>query len=103
MTAAGEILHCSETENAELLWCARGAGPGNILSGIWIRLLVFNTITGFPAIVTRFHLKVRPKPAVTYQSTFIYPISQYKTVMDWVIKVMSISLHLPLRNLPTLN
>lgn len=34
MTAAGEILHCNETENAELVWCARGAGPGKILSSI---------------------------------------------------------------------
>ncbi|KFY27486.1 hypothetical protein V493_03470 [Pseudogymnoascus sp. VKM F-4281 (FW-2241)] len=69
VTAAGEILHCNETENSELLWCARGAGPG------------------FPAVVTRFYLKVRPKPAVMYQSAFIYPISKYKTVMDWVVKV----------------
>jgi FAD/FMN-containing dehydrogenase len=28
VTAAGETLHCTETENSELLWCARGAGPG---------------------------------------------------------------------------
>ncbi|KFY74089.1 hypothetical protein V499_05871 [Pseudogymnoascus sp. VKM F-103] len=68
VTAAGETLHCNETENAELLWCARGAGPG------------------FPAIVTRFYLNVRPKPATMYRSTFIYPISEYKIVMDWVIK-----------------
>ena len=38
MTAAGEILHCNETENAELLWCARGAGPGNIFFSILIGL-----------------------------------------------------------------
>ncbi|RDL31069.1 Uncharacterized protein BP5553_09858 [Venustampulla echinocandica] len=69
VTAAGEALHCSETENSDLLWCARGAGPG------------------FPAIVTRFYLKTRQRPAVMYRSTFIYPISVYKTVMDWITKI----------------
>ncbi|KAK0101289.1 hypothetical protein ONS95_006466 [Cadophora gregata] len=42
VTAAGESLHCNETENSDLFWCARGAGPG------------------FPAIVTRFYLKISP-------------------------------------------
>lgn len=31
VTADGENLHCTETENPELLWCARGAGPGETL------------------------------------------------------------------------
>ncbi|KAG4422617.1 hypothetical protein IFR04_004238 [Cadophora malorum] len=69
VTAAGESLHCSETENAELFWCARGAGPG------------------FPAIVTRFYLKVRPRPEVMLKSIFIYPISEYKVVMNWITKI----------------
>ncbi len=42
---------------------------------------------GFPAIVTRFYLKVRPRPDVMLKSIFIYPISQYKVVMDWITKV----------------
>ena len=45
-------------------------------------------VTGFPAIVTRFYLKTRKRPAVMYRSTFIYPISRYKTVMDWITKVL---------------
>ncbi|KAE8453254.1 hypothetical protein EG329_011321 [Mollisiaceae sp. DMI_Dod_QoI] len=69
VTAAGESLHCSERENSELFWCARGAGPG------------------FPAIVTRFYLRVRPRPEVMLKSIFIYPISEYKVVMDWITEV----------------
>lgn len=41
VTAAGESIHCSETENADLFWCARGAGPGRILHElITIRFLI---------------------------------------------------------------
>jgi FAD/FMN-containing dehydrogenase len=28
VTADGKQLHCNEAENSELLWAARGAGPG---------------------------------------------------------------------------
>jgi hypothetical protein len=28
ITADGEYKHCSESENADLFWAARGAGPG---------------------------------------------------------------------------
>jgi hypothetical protein len=28
VTASGEALHCSATEHPDLMWCARGAGPG---------------------------------------------------------------------------
>lgn len=44
ITADGQLLHVSETENPELLWAARGGGP----------CLFF--------VVVRFHLKVWPAP-----------------------------------------
>jgi hypothetical protein len=50
------------------------------------------TSQGFPAIVTRFYLKTRRRPAVMFRSTYIYPISQYETVMDWITKVLEYSL-----------
>ena len=28
VTADGELVHADERENADLLWAARGAGPG---------------------------------------------------------------------------
>jgi hypothetical protein len=42
---------------------------------------------GFPAIVTRFHLNVRKIYSNMRASTFIYPMAQYKTVMNWIIQV----------------
>ncbi len=66
VTAEGEELYLSSVENEELFWAARGAGPG------------------FPAIVTRFHLLTRPLLTM-YQSLYIYPISEYKKVLQWEI------------------
>ncbi|KUI56174.1 6-hydroxy-D-nicotine oxidase [Cytospora mali] len=68
VTADGRSVHASEGENADLLWAARGAGPG------------------FPAIITRFYLKTRPLHEM-YQSLYIYPISEYRKVLQWVIDV----------------
>ena len=42
VTAAGELVRASASENADLYWAARGAGPG------------------FPGVVTRFHLRTLP-------------------------------------------
>ena len=28
VTSTGEVLHCNKDQNSELLWAARGAGPG---------------------------------------------------------------------------
>ncbi|KAF4625090.1 hypothetical protein G7Y89_g13076 [Cudoniella acicularis] len=69
VTSEGNILHCDENENQELLWAARGAGPG------------------FPAIVTAFYLELRDSFKAVKSSTFVWPISEYAKVMDWTIKV----------------
>lgn len=69
VTADGEYLHVDSEHNSDLLWAAKGAGPG------------------FPAVVTRFHLKVRPQIPHMLSSAFIYPISKYKEVMNWVINI----------------
>jgi FAD/FMN-containing dehydrogenase len=44
VTVEGELVHASPDENADLYWAARGAGPG------------------FFGVVTRFHLRLHPKP-----------------------------------------
>ncbi|HNE28966.1 MAG TPA: FAD-dependent oxidoreductase, partial [Saprospiraceae bacterium] len=44
VTAEGELVHASETENADLFWAARGAGGG------------------FFGVVVRFHLRLYPRP-----------------------------------------
>ena len=45
--ASGELIHADDSNHPELLWAARGAGPG------------------FFGVVTRFHLQVYPRPAIT--------------------------------------
>lgn len=63
VTADGEIVHASETENPDLFFAARGAGPG------------------FFAVVTRFHLKVYPRPAVSGMVLHSYPMECMEEVL----------------------
>ncbi len=69
VTAEGELLHCNSEQNSDLYWAARGSGPG------------------FPGVVTKFHLQVRPKYTNMLSSTFIYPISEYRRIMDWSLDI----------------
>ncbi|KAI1880603.1 hypothetical protein JX265_000843 [Neoarthrinium moseri] len=68
VTADGEEIHCSANENADLYWAARGSGPG------------------FPAVIVRYHLNTRPLLEL-YESVYIFPISEYRKVLQWVIDV----------------
>ncbi|KAJ2903943.1 hypothetical protein MKZ38_009107 [Zalerion maritima] len=67
ITADGRQLYCDEKENSDLFFAARGAGPG------------------FPAVVVRFHLKTLPLLQM-YKNTYIYPLSEYKKVLQWTIE-----------------
>ncbi len=71
VTADGQLVRADETQNAELLWAACGAGPG------------------FFGVVTRFHLKVRPNPKAMTQSTYIYPLELFDEVMRWILDMQS--------------
>ena len=76
MTADARQMSCTATENADLFWAARGAGPG------------------FPAIVTRFYLRTRPLPSGMHVSLYFYPLSEFATVLQWVIDVrLALVLH----------
>lgn len=68
VTANGQLITCSETENSDLFWVARGCGPG------------------FPGIVTTFELETIPQKTV-YSATYVYDISKFKEVMNWIVKV----------------
>ena len=68
VTADAKELYCSATENTDLFWAARGAGPG------------------FPAIVTRFHLATRPSTQI-YQSLYFFPMADFKKVLRWEMGV----------------
>ena len=69
VNAQGELVHCNAKQNSDLYWCARGAGPG------------------FPGVVTKFYLQVRPSYSKMLSTAFFYPLSHYRTVMDWVTKI----------------
>lgn len=65
VTTEGELVHASPEENPELYWSARGAGPG------------------FFGIVTRFHLRIYPKPKVIGFALHSYPLAQLEEVFRW--------------------
>jgi hypothetical protein len=44
---------------------------------------------GFPAIVTAFYLEIRDSFSEMRSSTFTWPISEYKKILAWTIKVIS--------------
>ena len=69
VTAAGELVRADEKNNAELLWAARGAGPG-----------YFGVVTGF-------YLRVRPLPRSLMQSTYVYALENFEVVMRWLYAV----------------
>jgi FAD/FMN-containing dehydrogenase len=67
----GELVHADEQQNAELLWAARGAGPG------------------FPGVVTRFHLALQPLPRAITSSTYVYALSELEPVAEWASEVVN--------------
>jgi len=66
VTAAGELVHASADENADLYWAARGAGPG------------------FFGVVTRVHLRTLPRPAHLAQTVHAYDLEDFDEVMTWL-------------------
>jgi FAD/FMN-containing dehydrogenase len=66
VTADGEIVWCDETANADLLWAARGAGPG------------------FFGVVTAFRLRTRQRHAELTQTTYVYPAEVAHDVLGWL-------------------
>lgn len=66
VTADGELIRASETQNHELFWAARGAGPG------------------FFGVVTCFYLRTRPYPKALTASTYVYPAEVAQRVLYWL-------------------
>ncbi|MEY9860784.1 FAD/FMN-containing dehydrogenase [Catenulispora sp. GAS73] len=65
VTASGELVRCSETENADLFWAARGSGPG------------------FFGVVTAFRLHTRPRYRSLTRSGYVYPAELASEVLTW--------------------
>ena len=67
--ADGELRYASETENADMLWAARGSGPD------------------FFGVVVRFHLRLYPKPGFIGSSIIKYPVERLADLVRWVDRV----------------
>lgn len=66
VTADGELVRCSEEENADLFWAARGSGPG------------------FFGVVVAFRLRTRERYRSLTQTTYVYPPSVAQDVLGWL-------------------
>ncbi|MFF7984791.1 FAD-binding oxidoreductase [Streptomyces sp. NPDC007901] len=67
ITADGELVRCSETENADLFWAARGSGPG------------------FFGVVTEFRLRTRPRFRELTKSSYVFPVELTAEVLSWYL------------------
>ena len=56
VTADGELIRADEEQNSDLLWAARGAGPG------------------FFGVITRFHLRTYPLPRAMTHDTWMFEL-----------------------------
>jgi FAD/FMN-containing dehydrogenase len=70
VTADGELVRADASQNADLLWAARGAGPG------------------FPGVVTRFHLQTYEKPPVMWHDTWTFRLEDAEAVIHWLHDVL---------------
>lgn len=69
VTADGQLIHATDDEHADLLWAARGGGPG------------------FPGIVTRFHLALQPLPRAITTTTRVYDLADLDVLAPWASAV----------------
>lgn len=69
VTPSGELVQATDEEHPELLWAARGAGPG------------------FPGVVTRFHLALQPLPRAITTTTHVYDLTDLDDVAPWASQV----------------
>jgi FAD/FMN-containing dehydrogenase len=65
VTADGRLVHADEHENSDLLWAARGAGPG------------------FFGVVTRFHLQTYRKPQMAHD-TWTFALDDLEPLLEWM-------------------
>jgi FAD/FMN-containing dehydrogenase len=70
VTADGELVHADSDENADLLWAARGAGPG------------------FFGVITRFHLRTFPRPAAMTRDTWMFELDELEPLLSWIDELL---------------
>ncbi|MCI3134656.1 FAD-binding oxidoreductase [Phenylobacterium aquaticum] len=67
--ADGSLVHASEDENPDLLWAARGAGPG------------------FFGVVVRFHLKLHARPKFIGVKLQVFRMKHLEEVFAWADRI----------------
>jgi FAD binding domain len=70
VTADGRLAHADAGENPDLLWAARGAGPG------------------FPGIITRLHLQTYEAPHVMWHDTWTFRLDDTAPLLTWLHGVL---------------
>jgi len=70
VTADGQLVHADASQNADLLWAARGAGPG------------------FPGVVTRFHLQTYAAARAMWQDTWTFRLDDTAELLSWLHDVL---------------
>jgi FAD/FMN-containing dehydrogenase len=70
VTADGELIHASDDENADLLWVARGAGPG------------------FFGVITRFHLRTFARAEAMTQDTWMFELDDLDALLGWIDELL---------------
>jgi FAD/FMN-containing dehydrogenase len=66
VTADGALVHADAAQNADLLWAARGSGPG------------------FFGVITRFHLRTFARPAAMIQDTWMFELEDLDPLLEWI-------------------
>jgi len=66
VTADGELVRADSSQNSDLYWAARGAGPG------------------FFGVVTRFHLRTLPAPGHVAHTVQAFDLDDFDEVMTWL-------------------
>ncbi|MBV9452528.1 MAG: FAD-binding oxidoreductase [Rubrobacter sp.] len=71
VTTEGNLVTASETENTELLWAARGAGPR------------------FFGVATKYRVRLYPLPKAITTSTLTYPLEKLPEVVEWATRMVN--------------
>jgi FAD/FMN-containing dehydrogenase len=70
VNAEGELITADAQNNQDLLWAARGGGPG------------------FPGIILRYHLRLYPMPKAIMQCLYVYPLELIEEVVPWLTQIV---------------
>jgi FAD/FMN-containing dehydrogenase len=70
VNADGELITADAQHHPDLLWAARGGGPG------------------FPGVILRYHLRLFPTPKSIMQSIYVYPLEVVEAVASWLAQTV---------------